>query len=324
VDLFLTGNAVRILPAGLFGDFFWSESAVAPLGIDPARLPPFVETGEVIGSVRARAAETLGIPAGLPVVAGGCDFVMSILGTAATEPGRVCGRSGTTEAVNLCSASPVRSQKLLCFPHVVRGAYNVSAMLASAGTALDWAARSIGDRSADGDALVAGVQSVPAGAGRLLFLPFLRPGRFPVWSPDMRGAFVGLTPEHGRREMTRAVVESGGFAVRSILEEMRAAGCPLVDLRVSGGPARSPLWCQIRADMTGLKVLVPEVEDAELVGAACAGFLGLEQFDSLAAASAELVRFTRTFAPEPGPAAVYTEMAGLFARACESLGGLFS
>jgi xylulokinase len=324
VDLFLTGNAVRILPTHMFRDFFWNESAVAPLGIDPARLPPFVETGEVIGTVRTRAADTLGIPAGLPVVAGGSDFIMSILGTAAVEPGRVCDRSGTSEGVNLCAASPVRSQKLLCFPHIVRGAYNVSAMLASSGAALDWAARSLGGRSADGDALLAEVQSVPAGAGGLLFLPFLSPERFPVWSPDMRGALVGLTLEHGRREMARAVVESAGFVVRTILEEMRAAGCSPVDLRVSGGLARSPLWCQIRADMTGLRVLVPEVQDAELVGAACAGFFGLEQFDSLAAASAELVRFSRTFTPEPGPAAAYAEMAVRFARACEGLGGVFS
>jgi len=308
----------------MFRDFFWNESAVAPLGIDPARLPPFVETGEVIGTVRARAADTLGIPAGLPVVDGGSDFIMSILGTAAVEPGRVCDRSGTSEGVNLCASSPVRSQKLLCFPHIVRGAYNVSAMLASSGAALDWAARSLGGRSADGEALLAEVQSVPAGAGGLLFLPFLSPERFPVWSPDMRGALVGLTLEHGRREMARAVVESAGFVVRTILEEMRASGCLPGDLRVSGGLARSPLWCQIRADMTGLRVLVPEVLDAELVGAACAGFFGLEQFDSLAAASAGLVRFSRTFTPEPGPAAAYAEMAVKFAQACEGLGGVFS
>ena len=96
----------------------------------------------------------------------------------------------------------------------------------------------------------------------------------------MRGAFLGLTLDHGKREMMRAVVESSGFAVRSVLGVMEEVGCRVADLRVTGGLARLPLWCQARADITGKKVLLPEQEESDLVGNACVGFYGLEEFDT--------------------------------------------
>jgi autoinducer-2 kinase len=78
------------------------------------------------------------------------------------------------------------------------------------------------------------------------------------------------------------------------------------------------------ADITGRKVLVPEQEDAELVGNACAGFYGLEQFESLPAAAEAMVRFQRTFTPDPRSASVYGEMMAGFTRACSCLGQTFS
>ena len=123
VSFFLTGNAVRIVPTQLFRDFFWNEGAISRLRIDQEKFPPFVDVGELLGTVRAEAEETLGIPAGLPVFAGGPDFIMSILGTASIAPGRACDRAGTSEGINLCWSAPVRDKRLLCFPHVVRGTY---------------------------------------------------------------------------------------------------------------------------------------------------------------------------------------------------------
>ena len=162
------------------------------------------------------------------------------------------------------------------------------------------------------------------GAEGLLFLPFLSPERFPVWDPRMRGGFVGLTLAHGRREMMRAVVESTGYAVRTVLAAMESSGCQPADLRVTGGQSRVPAWCQIRADMTGRKVLLPEQVEPDLVGNACVGFHGLEDFESPAAAAESLVRFERTFIPDPSRAEVYAESFDRFTRACACLGSTFS
>lgn len=324
IDFFLTGNPVRILPNALFREFFWNEGAVPRVRLDPEKLPPFVEPGELMGTVSERAADILGLPPGVPVIAGGPDYIMSIIGTASMQPGRTCDRAGTSEGVNLCWSAPVRDPRLLCFPHVVRGSYNVSAMFSTSGSALDWAARNLGSHKPDVEALMREVQGVPAGSDGLLFLPFLSPERFPIWDPKMRGAFVGLTLAHGRREMMRAVVESTGYAVRSVIAAMEAAGCHVADLRVTGSQARLPLWCQVRADLTGKKVLLSEQDDAELVGNACVGFFGLGDFESLSAAAESLVRFQRTFLPDPRAAGIYDEMFALFTRACACLGQTLS
>ncbi len=323
VSLFLTGNAVRIVPTQLFKDFFWNEAAIPRLHMDQDKFPPFAEIGELLGTVRAEAEETLGIPQGLPVIAGGPDFIMSILGTACIVPGRACDRAGTSEGINLCWSAPVHDRRLLCFPHIVRGAYNVSAMISSSGSALDWAARTLGHRHADVDSLVKEAQEAVPGARRLLFLPFLAPERFPLWDPDIRSAFLGLSLEHGKAEMMRAVVESTGFAVRTVVAAMEADGCQVTDLRVSGGLARLPLWCQTRADITGKKVLLPEQEDSDLVGNACVGFYGVEEFESPTEAAESLVRFRKTFHPDPGARQIYDELFALFAKACTELGDLF-
>ena len=323
VSFFLTGNAVRIVPTQVFKDFFWNEGAIPRLKMDQEKFPPLVEIGELIGTVRAEAEETLGVPAGLPVIAGGPDYVMSIIGSASTQPGRVCDRAGTSEGINLCWSAPVKDRRLLCFPHVVRGAYNVSAIISSSGSALDWAVRTFGNGDGGIEALLKEAASVPPGAGRLLFLPFLTPERFPIWDPHMRGAFLGLTLSHGRKEMMRAVLESSGFAVRSVIAAMEDTDCQIADLRVTGGLARIPLWCQARADVTGKKVLLPEQEESDLVGNACVGFFGLEEFDSPANAAEHLVRFQKVFMPNEAARGAYDELFQLFTKACTELGETF-
>ena len=320
ICFFLCGNAFRIIPTPLFKEFFWNEEAIPHVKMDQDKFPPFVEPGELMGTVSLRAEETLGIPAGIPVIAGGPDYFMSILGTSTIVPGRTCDRAGTSEGVNLCWSSPVRDSRLLCFPHITHGAYNVSAMLSSSGSAFEWAAKTFVHHKTDVDSLFKEAQGVPAGARRLLFLPFLVPERFPIWHPNLRGAFLGLTLEHGRREMTRAVVESTAFAVRSVLSAMEANGCEVADLRVSGGLVRQHLWSQIRADITGKKVLLPEQEDSDLIGNACVGFYGVEVYDSLPAACENMVRFQKTFFPNPGTREIYDELFEVFQKACRDLG----
>ncbi len=139
----------------------------------------------------------------------------------------------------------------------------------------------------------------------------------------MRGAFVGLTLEHGRREMARAVVESTGYAVRGVLAAMESSGCQPAELRVTGGQARIPAWCQVRADVTGRKVLLPEQGEPDLVGGACVALYGLEDFESPAAAAESLVRIEKTFVPDPARAGLYAEMFDAFTRACACLGPTF-
>jgi len=320
INFFLCGNPSRIIPTPLSKDFFWSEEAILPLHMDADKFPAYVEPGEIIGIVSQRAQEALGVPAGIPVIAGGPDYVMSILGTSAISQGRTCDRAGTSEGINLCWSAPVRDARLLCFPHIIRGGYNVSAMLTSSGLAIDWAARNLGPRRGDLPAFWRDAQAARPGAQRLLFLPFLSTERFPIWDKRLKGAFLGLTTDHGRKEMARAVVESTGFAVRGIIAAMEANGCKVTDLRVSGGQARQPLWCQVRADITGKNVLLPDQADSDLVGNACVGFYSVEDYDSLSAACEGMVRFQKTCLPNPDTLSLYDDLYRAFSTSCAELG----
>jgi xylulokinase len=307
----------------MFRDFFWNEGAIPLLHMDQEKFPPFVDVGDLIGTVGSEAEETLGIPAGLPVIAGGPDFIMSIIGTAATQTGRACDRAGTSEGINLCWPAPVHDRRLLCFPHVVTGSFNVSAIISSSGAALDWASHALGTGRESIEHLLTQAAAAPPGARRLLFLPFLTAERFAVWDSHMRGAFLGLTLSHGKGEMMRAVVESSGFTVRSVVGIMEEVGCRVADLRVTGGLARLPLWCQARADITGKKVLLPEQEESDLVGNACVGFYGLEEFESPASAAENLVRFQKIYHPNAEAKQAYDELFVAFTKACAELKDTF-
>ena len=104
---------------------------------------------------------------------------------------------------------------------------------------------------------------------------------------------------------------------------MSDVGCHAADLRVSGGLARLPLWCQARADITGTKVMLPEQEESDLVGNACVGFYGLEEFQSPAEAAESLVRFQKVYLPNPAAREQYDELFQIFSAAVAELGHTF-
>jgi xylulokinase len=135
---------------------------------------------------------------------------------------------------------------------------------------------------------------------------------------------VGLTMNHGLREMTRAVVESVGFAIRDVIEVMGENGLAVEELRVTGGQARSPVWNQVKADITGRRILLPESLDSELLGDACVGLYALGRYDSLAEAAEEVVRIRRTFDPNPGVTGLYGELFGLYRSSYRGLKDVFA
>jgi xylulokinase len=324
IDLYLTGEACTVLPSEKFTPYIWTPEIIEKLGMDPAKFPPFIKPGELVGRVRLQAEELLGIPAGTPVYAGGPDFLMTLLGTATVRPGRACDRAGTSEGINLCSEHPIEDDRLLCLPHIIEGYTNISGIISTSGRALAWFKSITGRENLDYESLFEDICQVPPGSRSLLFLPYLAGERAPIWDPFARGAFVGLTANHGRKEMTRAVVEAVGFAVRDVIEVMGEHGLQIRELRITGGQARSPLWNQIKADITQKKILVPEVQDAELLGAACIGLFASGNFKNLRQASENVVRIGRTFTPNPEHRELYDRLFRLYRAAYHGLKGVFS
>jgi xylulokinase len=130
----------------------------------------------------------------------------------------------------------------------------------------------------------------------------------PEWNGAARGVFYGLTLAHTRDHMTRAILEGSAFALRDILEAMRAAGLDVRRLTIVGGGAKGPLWRQIKADVTGLPVRVPESVETTATGAAILAAVGAGVHESVSSAVEAFVRFRPdVHEPDPGTRDVYEE-----------------
>ncbi len=147
--------------------------------------------------------------------------------------------------------------------------------MAALGASVDWLREDVLRGSIDAAALLAEAASVPAGAGGLVFLPYLAGERAPLFDEAARGAFIGLTLATGRAELARAVLEGAAFAMRSLAEPLAAAGAPIRELRPAGRRTPGDAWARIKADVLGVPVGIPSVGESAVVGAAILAAAGV-------------------------------------------------
>lgn len=305
ISFLVTGERFTFTPSAEFEPYIWNSGAIASYGLDPDRFPRFLMTGEAAGSVTTEGERLAGLRKGMPIFAGGADFLAALLGTASVRPGRVCDRAGTSEGINYCSAAPVSGDRIRCLPHAIEGLYNVAGILSSTGKLFEWFRSISGQQDRPYAEMLEEIRRVSfIKAGAPLFFPSFHEG---VTWEFLHGMFYGLGADHGPAEMGRAVVHSIGFAVREAVEILEHHVGPIDELRVTGGQAKNEIWNGMKADITGKRIVVPEIHDAELLGDACAGFSGLSRFASLRDASESLFRIGAVFEPRRELHERYTE-----------------
>lgn len=293
----------------------WSDEILEALEIPAAWLPEVHEGPAVTGSLRATVATELGLPEGVPVAAGGGDNAAAAVGVAITREGRVSASLGTSGVVfaHRDVFTPDPSLRVHACCHALPGAYHLMGVTLAAGGALDWW-RSVAGSGESFDSLVAEAAQAPPGAEGLLFAPYLSGERTPHRDPHARGAFLGLSTRHGRAHLTRAVLEGVVFSLRDGLEAMRELGDAPEEIRATGGGARSELWRQIQADVLGVPVRRPVVDQGPAYGAALLAGMAAGVYAQPGDAEA-VVRLRDEIAePDPSRAARYDE---LYARYCE-------
>ena len=160
---------------------------------------------------------------------------------------------------------------------------------------------------------------VPPGAEGVIFLPCLMGATAPTWNESARRAFFGFTLAHTRDHFTRAILEGSAYAVRDITDQMQAIGLELQELRVVGGRAKSRLWNQIKADVTGLPVAVPQTTETTALGAALLALVGAGAYAKLSEACERVVRIVERLEPRPRNHAAYEEYYQLYRQAYFSL-----
>jgi xylulokinase len=154
------------------------------------------------------------------------------------------------------------------------------------------------------DELVAEAVDVPAGSEGLLFLPYLTGERTPHPDPLARGAWVGMTVRHGRRHLTRAVLEGVAFGLKDSFTLIQQAGLGEIrQVRASGGGTKSPLWRQIMADVLGAELVTVNTTEGAAYGAALLAAVGAGFFADVPTACAATIRITGRTQPGAGAAA---------------------
>jgi xylulokinase len=287
---------------------------VARSGRDAGRLPELLPTGSVLGPILPKVAKSLGLPKGVPVVAGIPDLHTAYLGSGAVEPFQAHVTISTTAWIS-CEV-PFKKTDVLhqiaSVPGLRPGTYLVANNHETAGICLQWLRDSVLGGTYEELCMLAA--TAPAGSGGVIFMPWLKGERTPVEDRNLRAGFINLSMHSDRASLARAVLEGVALNARWLLDATEGfAGKPLPALRILGGGAVSDLWCQIHAD--GLNRRLERVADpvcANLRGAAlfAAISLGRLQLEDVS----KLVQVTEVFEPNPEAISIYAPVYAQFKR----------
>lgn len=226
----------------------WAEdwsSEIAP-GIE---LPELVWPADVVGTVSGPAAAETGLDEGTPVCAGTIDAWAESVSVGADRPGFTMLMYGTTMFLVATADVPRSHEALWGTVGVWPGMWCLAGGMSTSGALTAWLRDLVGGPSYG--SLVAEAAAVPAGAGGLVILPYFAGERTPLFDPLARGVIAGLTLDHGRAELYRAVLEATAYGVRHNLETMEGAGADLSRLVAVGGGTKGSLWAQVVSDVTG-------------------------------------------------------------------------
>jgi xylulokinase len=314
INLKLTGRTVATVDSILTswvtdnrraGHIRYSPALVAASGIDADKFPPIVGCTEVIGTLTPGAADHLGLPASVQVVAGAIDNTAAAVGAGTVrdhEPHLYLGTSSWIAAHVPAKKTDVVSG-IASIPCALPDRYLMTALQATAGANLTWLRDKIveyddpllsaghvsRDESTIFNAFDKIIPNVPAGADGVLYMPWLYGERAPVDDPNLRAGFLNISLETTRSDLLRAVFEGVALNTRWMAKAVdRFLGAPVRTMVITGGAARSNSWCQIFADVLGIEIrrdanpVVVNARGAGWIGAVGAGMIGFADIPDLA------------------------------------------
>lgn len=303
------------------------------LGVDPKHLPKVIKSTEKAGALTEKAAAQLGLQAGTTVFGGGGDASLIGVGAGSVDLGDTHIYSGTSGWVSTVVDKSIvdAATMVAAIVGASEGKFNYFAELETAGKCLEWvkdhlALDEIGvylekkevtdsyesEYTSLYDYMMSVVSKVPAGAGGVIFTPWLHGNRCPFEDPNARGMFFNIGLETGKTELIRAVLEGVCYHLRWFLETQEKKVKTSDVVRYVGGGALSELTCQILADCTGKTVeTIDNPQNSGAMGAAVITAVGLGLCPSISEAK-RLIPVKKTFAPDMDAKAVYDKYYGVY------------
>ncbi|MGM0563474.1 MAG: FGGY-family carbohydrate kinase [Pseudomonadota bacterium] len=294
------------------GDWRWHAFAVRR-----GQLPDLVEPGQLLGQLLPGAAEHLGLPSGLPVVAAGADKACELIGSGLVDDHIACLSYGTRATINVHSRRYFEAvPNMPAYPAVIPDRYTVEAAVPRGFWMVSWFKREFGleeRHRAEREGVTPEalfdelVEAVPPGSDGLILQPYW--GRDIAPSLDARGAIIGFSDRHTRAHLYRSILEGLAYALREGKESIERRGHYRIRrLRVSGGGSQSDAALQITADVFGLPVERPHTFETSGLGAAIVTAVGLGWYSDTSEAIAAMTRCGDVFEPEASARKTYQHL----------------
>lgn len=327
----LTGTAAAD-PSEASGSFLWdcSRDAYSPelaeaVGVDLSRFAPVHPSHGVIGKVTEAAAQQTGLPSGIPVVAGGGDFPVSMLGFGIVGEGAMADVTGTSTLLACHSGKALLHPAIQNLRHVVPG-WIPFTILDCGGLSMKWCrdlANGFCREEISYDDLIALAGQTPPGSDGLLFYPYML-GERRRENTKARGGFFGIQLQHGAAHVTRAVMEGVALSMGRDSGLFRSLGVPVAAVFSVGGGTRNSLWNQIKADVIQAPLYLSPEPEAGLKGAALLGAAGAGALDDLREAALARRVVDQTIQPHPEDSKAYADVLKEYCRIYDHMLGFWS
>ncbi|MCR5622213.1 MAG: hypothetical protein K6G18_10200 [Treponema sp.] len=271
----LTGADLTILPEERYATAYWTAEALLDAGFteeEARKLPPFAKPGSKAGCTKDRIAPIVG--SGVPVYCGAPDFISALVGTNCLEPGQLCDRAGSSEGINFCSDVPLEGTGIRTLPSVVPGLWNASVLLPESGSRFSRFKEQV--EQDFGSTLT---------YEELVFMCIHNPSQEAIID---QGKYLMLQTAMQVRDSLKVLLSLAAEKNQMIPDRMT----------VTGGQAANDEWNQMKSNVTGMAILVPECSDAELLGDAVFAFTGMGLFPTVQEGAKALHSIAKCFEPE--------------------------
>lgn len=313
------------------GRLDWSPELCALIGLPLDKLPKIGPPARQVGTLSPAAAAATGLAAGTPLAIGAGDQQCAAVGAGIISEGMAEITIGTSMVMvaHIDSRKADPEGQVLIGGSGIPGRWDMEGLYATAGSSLKWWRDTYGQpEKAAADALGLDVYDLitleasqsPPGAKGYFYLPYLYGILTPHYHDFARGASLGQSLFHDRKDMARGVLEGVTLAIKMSVAAMeQVLRRPFAVLRLSGGGAKSAMWNQMQADIYGRRVETLAEGECTALGAAILGAVGCGVFASVEEGVAAMVHPTSHLDPDPGRAALYAEQYEIFAEAVRLL-----
>lgn len=311
----------------------WSGEVLKAAGIRQDKLPELHNSTDVIGNLTEEAADELGLSTSVKVVCGGGDGPCSALGAGCIEKNQMFLTFGTSAWIGGTTEQKFldNDKIFFCFAHVIPGRYMPCGTMQSAGSAYSYARKIfcgeeialVEEKGENSWELVNKlVESSPAGARGLMFLPYLAGERAPRWNPDASGSFLNIRMYHQREDYMRSVLEGVAMNLDLILKSYRKY-LDIDSMILTGGGAKGDIVAQILSDVMNAEMIRPDhVEEATSIAAAVIAGVGCGVYKDFQAIYSFL-KFHPAVKPDISKTQIYERSKEVFEAAYQALKPLY-